>query len=424
MRPCFPDKKGDLMHRPRTPFGDSTKAFLRAPLAILLGSGLACASAHLGATDPGPSVDELLDESSEDSPGTQVFRVMATESISEKDLGRPCDEKFQFLPGEASEPIFDAASKPRNHPTTSAGYVQFGNTREVDVALGIWGLDVGAGEREEQRYGLYRMHETKKVIEVDDRGKGPRAVPEGAQWYVGAIYFGYSIEEFTWGNRHSFHAGVGARLATKNLGKFHALVSQYQLSSLIRARGLEGTEQQLQTIRSLDDLANYRRAPDPVPILVEYRSIPGVQPDLGEPIAQTPIPPSFYKYSVQLESVHVTNPRQCRGNCNVVVRVQGSGSSEEGAWIEGPRGTSDPPFGGKELIHLASDEELRQGFTMQVQDNSPEHPGLGLCQLTTNSDQLDKVANTKDKVLEVSQKCDPFVVLKLRLLAKQESDVP
>jgi hypothetical protein len=419
---------GDDSGRPTIQSACPTKLPSRPVSIVTIGLvyvvGLGCASSPGVPSDP--TLDEVIGESLSEGAGIQVLRVMASDGISEKDLGRPCDEKFHFIAGEAGQPIFAASTETRRHLTTVAGYVQFGHTRELDLTLGVWGVDVGAGSTREQRYGIYRMYETSKVVEVDDRGKDPTTIPEGAQWYVGAIFFGYSVEEIAWGDSQSLHAGIAAKLATRDLGHFHAVVKQYALGNDIRARGLVGNNQQLQAIQSLADLASYQRAPTPVPILVEYRSIPGVQPDLGEAIDLAPIPPAFYRYAVQLESVHVSEPRQCPSNCNVVVRVQSSRSTDDGVWTEiaGPRGTSDPPFGGKEIIPSATAEDLRQGFRLQVQDNSPGFPGLGLCQFALSSAELARVANATDRILEIQRQCAPFTVLNLRLLAKEDSATP
>lgn len=380
--------------------------------------GFGCATTH-----PPLIEAELPPDESSAATGIDTFTVMAPQNVHEQDLGRPCDSSFNFISGEDGKAIYRRSSEPSRHKMTDTYVTEFTSSRKLEFALKVWGIEANAGNDSDTRYAAYRMYETKKLVEVDDRGIDPDPpAPEGAVWYIGAIYFGYSVEAIASGDSQSFHAGVAAKIISQDLGKFRAVVENNHLQTRIKTRGLaRAAEKEFSAVRSIDDLTKYYREDEmPVPILVEYRSIPGTRADQGKAIEFAPIPPSYYSYTVQLDSAHISAPDRCGGgNCTLVIEVSRDGAGSKMDAFQCQRGTTDPHCE-LTIIPKATAEQLRKGFTIHAVDAGTNND-LGLCRLVTTRAQLEQIGNTKEKEGPQELQCTE-AKLNLRILRNSPED--
>ena len=245
--------------------------------------------------------------------------------------------------------------------------------------------------------------------------------PDGAAWYIGAIYFGHSVEYFVSGDSKTFHAGVKARVLSHDFGKFRAAAEKYGLQWDFKTRGLaKYKDKDLVMAKSLDELGKYYQEGDNlVPILVEYRSL-RKQPNVGEAIKFAAPPPSFYRYTVQLLKAQV-EPGKCDGGaCSLVVQATPLSGGEPRRSQVLPR-TNDPVFGGYEIIRNADVDSLGRGFMIQIGNSAPgifygyNIDQIATCQFAKAEEELTAFTSPSAHAMTLEYPCNG-VKLNLRIL--------
>ncbi len=125
------------------------------------------------------------------------------------------------------------------------------------------------------RFASYRAMQISEVYEIDDT-TAMASAPRHAVYYPWRIYMGFSYEVVIHGAADRFHAGVKAALPMFS-GSVEDFVGRYELELKARGRGLRPTHGRAIFARTAEALeSSYSTSTDePVPILVEWRRIPG-----------------------------------------------------------------------------------------------------------------------------------------------------
>lgn len=209
-------------------------------------------------------------------PGESII-ASAPQGMSLNDLGRPFTRDFVRLQGTDGRSIFPHASSPQRTPQHAFEH----NVETIDsweewaAYAAAWGLGAEAGDARSSRFASYRAVQIAEVYEIDDTTAMANA-PRNAVYYPWRIYMGYSYEVVIHGAAQRFHAGVRAALPMFS-GSIEDFVGRYELELDARGRGLRPVRGRAIFARTAEQIESsyLPSAGEPVPILVEWRRIPG-----------------------------------------------------------------------------------------------------------------------------------------------------
>lgn len=218
----------------------------------------------------------------------------SVEAINEADLGRPYNGAFAPITGKDARPLFPAAKAPRKTLVNEwrSDFVEVDNLQTLRANARAWGIADGAIDAStDKRFLVFRVRVVEHVLEVDDTTE-PRVIDaaSGATFYVRKIYFGRMYEIVLSGSRSDLSASVVSKIKLLP-AKFGVglATSQFKLNVVQKAKGLKPTSDAV-FARTVDEIKTAYQNKDmgpPVPILVEYRRIPGVKAEPLEPIDWT-----------------------------------------------------------------------------------------------------------------------------------------
>ena len=160
-----------------------------------------------------------------------------------------------------------------------------------------WGIvDAAAGSATSDRYVTYRALQLSYVLEQDER-QPMRCPPPNAAYFAWRIFYGHSFEAVISGGSSEFDIGVRASLLDGKFGMgIQEVATDLNLTAEFHGRGLRPASGQAIFARTLDEVGRrYSNYGDAVPILIEYRLIPGRRPLEGNISWATP-DPSRYNY--------------------------------------------------------------------------------------------------------------------------------
>lgn len=241
-------------------------------MLLVLGEGTACTTK----TTPPSGETSAPTHEARREPGESIM-APAPQGLSLNDLGRPFTRDFVRLQGPDGRSIFPSAAQPQRTPQHAfEHYVETIDSREEWAAhASAWNLGAGVGDARATRFASYRAVQITQVYEIDDTTTMAVA-PAHAVYYPWRIYMGFGYEVVLHGSADRFHAGVKAELPMFS-GSIEDFVGRHELEWKARGRGLQPVSDQAIFARTPEALeASYRPSTsEPVPILVEWRRIPG-----------------------------------------------------------------------------------------------------------------------------------------------------
>lgn len=259
-------------------------ASILASLFALHGCHGSPAATSLSSAESSPPASSNEDRR---GPGDS-FIASAAPGISLNDLGRPFTQDFQRFQGSDGRSLFPKAGPILRTPQHLFEHDvdTIDTVEELAANAGAWGIRVASDEGRTNRYASLRVLEIDDVREIDDTTPMQRA-PQGAVYYPWRIYMGRSYEVVLEGTSERFHAGVRASLLgfTGNISGFAA---EHELTQTVRGRGLAPRNDRAIFARTTREIESHYRSTidEPVPILVEWRRIPGRRAD-ARPIQWT-----------------------------------------------------------------------------------------------------------------------------------------
>lgn len=225
-----------------------------------------------------------------EAPATDLtISAIAPLGLSEQDLGRPHSARFEPLIGKEARSVFPAAKAARKIPISAWQHkmlwIQSGLELEANARALSFSGSVGATST--SRTAVFRAVQLTHAIEVDDT-TDPRPVGVDGAFYVRRISFGRVNDVVISGNQDTFTAGVRAELLAYG-GSVSVAAKKYNLHTEISARGLKPkaeavfarTEEEIRAAYVEDPSYN---AGKPVPVMVEYRRVPGSTVEEDQPI--------------------------------------------------------------------------------------------------------------------------------------------
>ncbi len=237
---------------------------------------------------------QLLDASSAPNHGAEraprsfssnvsVF-ASAPPTISTADLGRPCDENFHLIRGAGGSAIYPKQSGVTGGSRAmSATFIEITDTRAVQANADAWGIvSGGIGKSSDRRYLVYRASQQSDILQVDDTANTLHEPPPEATWYVASISVGRSFEIVISGDKQRFNAHVAAKVKAYG-GSLDTFDEKSNIEWKVQGRGLQPANDKAILAVSPDDVIRaYKQSSDPVPVIVEYRNVPGRKVSMPE----------------------------------------------------------------------------------------------------------------------------------------------
>ncbi|HTR50284.1 MAG TPA: hypothetical protein VMJ10_06220 [Kofleriaceae bacterium] len=263
-----------------------------------------------------------------DSKNLSVY-ASAPPTLSTADLGRPCDDSFHRIPGRLGSPLY---ARRKGTVAGSSGFqsefLEADDTRELQANAEGWGIGAGSVDRAKQRrYVVYRASQQDNILEVDDTVDPAHEPPPEAKWYIASIFVGRSYEIVVEGDKTKFNVGVRAKIKAFDLGMSKLTESGF-LHITAKGRGLvpkndsdgDGLPDDALFAKSPQEIAKaYKASTDPVPMYVEYRSIPGR--DVAMPAklewASEPVPDNVVVERDPVQQCYCGNHHNINVRCQV-----------------------------------------------------------------------------------------------------------
>lgn len=198
-------------------------------------------------------------------------------SISE--LGKPYDEYFRRLEGPNGATLYPDAPLPTPFPqdTVTAEYRIVEDEKILAANASAWGIvDASVSKGTLEQYATYRAMIIREVYEIDDT-TAMRNVPPGAKYYPARIFMGHSYEVVLSGSSTDFDARVEANFLVAS-GSIEWFASRYKLKTKTFGRGLAPKTEKAIFAQTGDEIKTHYGLEKPVPILVEWREVPGYNP--------------------------------------------------------------------------------------------------------------------------------------------------
>jgi hypothetical protein len=203
--------------------------------------------------------------------------VLASSPIgfSAHHIGKPHDERFQLLRAGGSRSIFkkrNVRSSPQGKLTTNVFKVADNETLTAHASA--WGLvSAGAEISAEKTYVTRRLALVEDVLELDESSKMFKP-PKGAVYYPWRVYRGWSFEVVCSGSSSKMNSSFEAQLLVAE-GGVTQFAKRAQVDCETIGHGIEIDGKQAVFADSLDEIEKRFRSGPAVPILVEWRLIPG-----------------------------------------------------------------------------------------------------------------------------------------------------
>lgn len=245
-------------------------------LALGVALGLLTSCSTTGGNAAASRVEGEPGTASRRGPGQSIV-ASAPPGLSLRDLGRPFTADFRRYQGADGQTLFPKAGSPlRTAQHAFEHDVDVIDTEEELAAnAGAWGIGASISEGRSNRYASLRVLEIDHVYEIDDTTAMKRA-PRGAVYYPWRIYMGRRYEVILQGSSERFHAGVRANLLAFS-GNIDDFAEEHELKHTVQARGLAPRNDRAIFSRTPSEIRTHYRSTidEPVPILVEWRQIPG-----------------------------------------------------------------------------------------------------------------------------------------------------
>jgi hypothetical protein len=200
--------------------------------------------------------------------------VSAPLGLSDAFLGRPVDGDFEFIGGEAGASLFPGGEVSTDPSSTVQHRYHFvEDSRDFKASAGGWGVSASLETASSRRYASFSSEQLVEVHQIDDTAD-MEPPPAGAAFFLWRIYYGHNYEVMVQGESERFHAGVRASFLGAS-GSIETFAESNELEVSFFARGLTPVDGQAIFAKTEEEIeAAYAADGPPVPIYVEYRTIP------------------------------------------------------------------------------------------------------------------------------------------------------
>lgn len=211
--------------------------------------------------------------------GAQLtLRASAPLGINEAQLGKPSDQHFETIAGEAGKSLFpDAKVRTAVVNSMENKFESIETTRGFDANVGAsymgFGVGVSGGRSTTKRFASYSATQIAEVREIDESTTF-RTAPPGATWYLARIFYGHQYTVVFSGDQRKMNIGVKASYMGYG-GGVKKFTEENEIESNAIGRGMSPANGAAIFAKTPEEIKRaYVADGPPVPIYVEYRSIP------------------------------------------------------------------------------------------------------------------------------------------------------
>ena len=206
------------------------------------------------------------------------FEAAAPDTVTEADLGRPYTSLLQRAGSASVFPATPETLRTVERTLARIRYRTVSSETELRANAGVWGLgSASIGAASSRAHSYHRVYLIRRIVELQPVDV-PASVPRSARYYLSAIVYGHIYELHFHGNRQLLEGGLSGIFPGGNFDA-SARRTEQGIEYEIRMDGLEPTNPAAIFATEADVRAQFRMAGDPVPILVRYTPIPGVELD-------------------------------------------------------------------------------------------------------------------------------------------------
>jgi len=208
-------------------------------------------------------------------PPSSLLVASAPEGFSAHHLGAPYDANFELLPGKAGRTLFPKGAlrkSVQNRLTTE--FVEAGDREHFAAHASAWHLArAHASVDGDSTYVSRRLVQVADVLELDETS-GARGAPDDAVYYPSKVYLGWSYEVVCQVNKTALGAGFEAHLLVAK-GGVEAFSREQEARCQSLGLGVTFDSKKAVFASTLDQVDARFQTGSPVPVLVEWRRIPG-----------------------------------------------------------------------------------------------------------------------------------------------------
>lgn len=207
------------------------------------------------------------------------LRASAPMGTNDRHVGLPLDGHFERVAGEQGRTLFpdgEVRTVAIRQNESSLEIIDDASKLDANMSAAYTGFGFGGATLNDKqaRFAVYRAAIIVEAKEVDEATR-MRTPPAHAKWYLSRVFYGHQYEMIFTGNDKTIGANFAANLTDFGGGNLNKFAQDHQLKTTVIARGLEPISGQPVQVKSPEELLSaYRVTGAPVPILVEYRTIP------------------------------------------------------------------------------------------------------------------------------------------------------
>lgn len=208
-------------------------------------------------------------------PPSSILIASAPEGFSTRHLGAPYDANFELLGGKNGRTLFpkgEVHTSAQNRLTTE--FVEARDQEHFAAHASAWHLvRTQASIDGERTFVSRRLVQVADVLELDET-RGARKAPEGAVYYPGKVYLGWSYEVVCEVEKSALAAGFEANFLVAR-GGVDAFARDQNARCQSLGMGVTQDSKKAIFATDLNDVQRGFRSGAPVPVLVEWHRIPG-----------------------------------------------------------------------------------------------------------------------------------------------------
>lgn len=205
----------------------------------------------------------------------RAIKASAPDGFSVEHLGLPFDADFQLLPGREGASLFsEAETRVGKQSTLTIHRVERQDDETLAAHASAWGMIEGRFEsRAGETYLARNLVLIDDVVELDET-TGLEDAADAAVYYPFRVFRGWSFEVVCHGQTTEVDSGVAAWFFSFS-GSLDNFDKHEALQCTTRGRGLRFASSDALFAKTQDEVEARFESDTPVPILVEWRKIPG-----------------------------------------------------------------------------------------------------------------------------------------------------
>jgi len=202
----------------------------------------------------------------------ETFLVTAPTGVGEEILGMAFNNEFNPL----NFKVFDGQKKTTTEARYSMNYTEITNTAQLSANAKIFSfIKGGYNKNQDERYAVLNIYYIDKTVTLTPNAN----LVENAAFYAEKIHYGWSLNYLISGKTDTFTKELSSNLQKwiNTGGEFRSCSIASELTQELQLIGLSGKSDGVTiAITPEETLNQFSRSKEPVPILIEYKTVKDV----------------------------------------------------------------------------------------------------------------------------------------------------